>query len=514
MAAVFKKIDQLDALYVEASGKKIDLLAVNIIAMVGSTPTCNIRFASGTRVYTSKQSVFNGNQKNAVNTLSPGTACRVCVTINGSNYVIFKGRVSGTAVAYNTTGTTVNSIYSVVLAFEAEHLDSIPIASTSLLSRAGGNKSIVSSSFSTMGASSLLVHVKSGKKPTVNVAAYIRDVMDGVCYTDAAKKNHIGNVAGGSVGVSKVIDVSTCPAMRLTEAGEQIKFCDIVAEYIISMLERGNNYWSTFVATCAEFFLTVVPDISTGLMKVMPALAWNKKIDVAINADNITSSQCVMHSKGRNEVDAVVVSYNPVTQTSQGTSVDPIGTIVYGEGIKGNKPCAITDPNDLVEKPGNPPRKYITRMAPAWVMRFGEPLIGRTTRVRTKKPQDRVCSSAKVTSANSGWNSFALKWCSIIARTTFAQLNRAQAKATLGIRLLPWLSLAKMLGKIAIFEDPADFLAPDQPTPIYVGYIAAATLSIQVAPAGIQIRPDITLSHVRTKEENDILGIEESVYVR
>lgn len=515
---VFEDIEELKALYLKTSnGKKIEIMHLDLMARVGATPTCYVRVVTGTRIASASTSVFKNSTTDIHKMLAPGTNCEVCCTIDGLDTVLYKGRVSGIASTHAANATAVAAQYVITLAFQAEFIDSVPTAATSIISSLD-TMSTQKSSFGNIAGKSYIHAVKNSKSPEVNIAEYIRDILDGICYGEDGQ--HIKTVAGGSANISDAVITRTCPAMSLRISSErssdsagQSEISTIIAKDLIGLLERGYNYWTAFVTMCSKFFLTVVPELRLGVMSVLPALAWKKKIDLSISPHHIISDSCVVYSKGRNEVDAVIVGYNELANPDIGTPMNPAGCVVYGEGIVGNKPCAITDPKLLVN-PSGPPRKYITKMVPTWIMKFGEPSAGKTKRTRNKKPQDRVCSVVQPSKGSAGWDSFALKWASMIARTTFAQLNRAQAQATLRLRFSSWLSVKEYLGKIVSFDPPDNFLAEGQTLSTYVGMLDSVRLSIDIGPQQLSINATATLTHVRTKEENDILGIEESVYVK
>ena len=464
--------------------------------------------------YDAGNSVFyDGDSAIDYNTLI-GKDCSVYLSANDNNTdLMFRGVIIGTAITKQTGANTFIDRVCVTIAPYINTLDTIPVASMSLVTVAAG-VSIQKSDFMTMNERSLAQHTDAGNGLMhINVAKFIQQIIDGVCFEDKERTTHNMLIAGGSAGIGDVVDTSTCPEMSIIPGADN-KIANDISNTVLSMLAQGHTYSSVFSSLCSIFYLAQAVDLSTGKTKILPDVGWRKKASYTLGKEEILSLQQSFYGKGRNEVDAVIVGFTEAGGDESTLDPSPEGRVVYGEGIGANKqPRAITDPKELEDTSVSVPRKYITIMLPTWISHFSQPVKeGSNREIQTvSDPQDPVCTSFDGASM---YDNNQIRWASAIARATFAQLNRAKATCAIHVPLEVYLKVAKYLGYIIKVEYPDTGSYGDALSgTFFYGRLAATNLDIIIGPQDINIQCVLRLEHVRDEKTNDALGIEDCIYV-
>lgn len=510
---VFESYTQIKELRLNIAGKLYPVKEYAVQASVGSIASCNVNIVHGDVFNVSSKSVLDtaAAADYSDNAFAAGQSCTVeLVLSDGGVKTLFKGVLMGVSKGQAVSDKAVQSTLSLTIVMSAAKINAVPVANLSLVTNVNGAK-IMKTGFATMNNRTLSQHTSAefDKSLNVNVAEYIVQIIDGVCFADKAKTNNIKLIAGGSAGLGGVVDTGTCPRMTSVPSGS-ISIANKISYDVISMLSRGMAYYDVLIAMLSTFYLTVVPDIVNDRLKVLPAIAWRKKISKTLSTFTALSSS--FFSTGKNAIDAVIVGYSQAAKTDKLDNPSPEGAVVFGECSDGGKPRAITSPSELYELDAVSPRKYITVMLPEWLVSFATPVSDKSPRAIKSTPnqQDPVCTDYNQEDA--GYNDNMVRWASMIARTTFAKYNRAGATAHVVVPLDTWLDCAvDNLGHVVSVQCTDNSISKVTNKEV-VGMVQQISMSIRIAPTQLQIQCAITLSHVRTPEENDILGIDDCIY--
>lgn len=518
MTSTFQELEDITDMYIKTpSGVFHNVVSIDIQAGSGAMATCAVGLSAGAMVKQSADSVFSSATKATMPKITLGmpVELHLCIKQRG-DILLFNGVVAGQSVQQLVNQNTVGIRHTVHLTMPAALLDSVPPSQTSIVTNVNEELTITQSAFHTMQTYSFAQHIDEelAKQLTVNVGLYTQKIIDGICYTDPEKKNHRNIVAGGSAGIGEVVDTSTCPSMSVAAAAEGSAASAIankISKFVIDAVIAGKTYWNVFTGVLMEFYLTTVPDMVTGKIKVIPFMPWRKKVSAKLSLKHIIQVARSYTGSGKNSIDAVIVGYSQGISTSLTT---PEGTVCYGEGFGADgSPRAITDPKELWSAGTNtPPKKYITTMVPSWVSHFAQPVIkDKAGRQRTKELQDGMCTKLPPTNI-SGYIAFAMAWASMIARTLFAKHNRAETNTQLNVRLWAWLNMRRHLGHTIKYTEAANSFSTVKEDHTFVGYLSAMSLHISSQGFNININSTLVLSYVRTEKENSILGIGECIY--
>ena len=507
---MFTDYIELHKLTLTVDGTVYDLVSAQITGALGGAAQCVVLIADGYVFNTSKASILSGTSSGAGSALKHGAECHVDLAYNNSTVTLFTGYVQGISSTKAGTHNAVQEYTEVSIALPVTLLDTLPVAQMSLVTVAAGGQ-ISKTSFMTMNNRSLSQHTDATQgNMYVNVAKFIQQIIDGVCFDDKAKQNHNRLIAGGSAGVAKVVDTSTCPRLSI-RPNSDFAVADLITKHVLSMLAQGATYLNTFSSLCSMFYLTQSPDMANGKIKVIPDLAWRKKHSVTLSESDIIGITQTSTGTGKNQVDAVIVGYSQSPKIDPTANPSPEGSVVYGEGIGNNGAArAITDPKELLDLTAAVPRKYITAMLPSWVSHFSHPVKETSSRkiVTVSRQQDPVCT--EFTGSNA-YDNNAIRWASAIARTMFAKLNRENATCHITTTLPVGLDLCDHIGHIIKVDRPS--VGINNTFGTICGRLEAIQIHIKSGIDNISVTCTAVLSHVRTEATNNTLGIDDCVYV-
>ena len=138
--------------------------------------------------------------------------------------------------------------------------------------------------------------------------------------------------------------------------------------------------------------------------------------------------------------------------------------------------------------------------------------------VRNTKPSDgSEPMTPTITSDVEEEEDWAKRWAEIIAQMTFAQLNRANQVLSVTIPFSKWLEIREELGQVIAAQVPGKFgsdgmvnVKPENNNYLF-GLFQSWRLSITLGWDKLSIVTSISMTSVRSKEDNDVLGIEENI---
>ena len=109
-------------------------------------------------------------------------------------------------------------------------------------------------------------------------------------------------------------------------------------------------------------------------------------------------------------------------------------------------------------------------------------------------------------------------WAVLLAKSSYAALNRATSTAVLNVPLIVLLNTRSHLGHVVSAVIPStvstsgivDDSDPERDT--VVGLFQSWSLSITLTNSILNVSAGISLTHVRNLEENEALGVDSTIY--
>ena len=525
MDSIFEEELQINSLVLVLStgdgDLKYPIVSLTLSASVGNLPDCTVVIMQGIDVLT-------GNSAPAAQ--APlGAEAKVVINISsgngaGKDRVLMGGKLGAASTGLTVMPSSIQAQYTYTIQTGAAFTDSIALGNMYFVSQADGNvDTAVKSAFNMsegMLWSRLADDGETLPKAEMNLAEATAKMMDFI--------GSDGRSVAPAVKLMDVIDTSTCPSMSV--AFPDTHPLSRILETQILQLINSNLFYTTFLSIIRNFYLEVVPnfhaedgtfDYDPGAkMKVIPLMAWLKTPVLELKPADIIASNYSVQGKGRNEVDGVAVKYTrAATGLDPGGSEDLQSTAVFAEGVgEPSGPRLITDYEELRNGAELPARRLITMPLPFFVAYGMRNVLKSATTARNTKPSDgSEPMTPTVTSDVEEEEDWAKRWAEIIAQMTFAQLNRANQVLSVTIPFSKWLEIREELGQVIAAQVPGKFgsdgmvnVKPENNNYLF-GLFQSWRLSITLGWDKLSIVTSISMSSVRSKEDNDVLGIEENI---
>lgn len=513
---------------------------INLEASVGVFPVCTVIIMQGIELLTGRpanpaEAPLGSDVKVEIVLQSSSPTQSGLTTITRT---LMGGKLGATNTSFNVGPSGLQTQFPYQIQTEAAFLDSIPLGDMYFVSEADGSPTnIVKSAFQWVqgGLWSRLAESSGAlQKPEVNLAEATARMMD---FIGADRKT-----VAPAVKLMDTIDTSTCPEMAIT-FNDLWPLSSMIEAQILQLI--GNNvFYEVFNSIIQSFYLVAVPNFHDesgsftytpgSKMKIVPLMAWMKSSNYHFNLKDIISSRYSIQGKGRNEVDGIAVKY-----TSSPGGLDPAGredllsTAVYAEGAGDpSGPRLITDYEELRSAATMPSKRILTIPLPYFVS-FGMANVLKNTNTARSNNKNTGGSNggeddgaaprgATETTEAAGETGWAKSWAEIIAQATFAATNRSRQTLGLVVPFKVWLDTRHLLGQVVsaslprswehngMLEDATDNTKDSSSSQVF-GLMQSWHLSINLGGNTLSVTTSIGLSHVRTAEDNSVLGIEKNL---
>lgn len=499
------------------------VVQIQIQAQIGGFPECRVMVAQGIELLSAEE------QGSALPEIEYGSEASVVLTLSSeegesTDYVLIYGKILLTATDLALTGESMAMHRTLKIACAAEFADALSPGTLYFAAEAPGSVStITKSAFNRVGSLSgqLAIDQNIAQRngmPEANLAEYTAKMLD---YIGTDKQ-----AVPSKVKLMDVVNTNTCPSMRLSTSKLRP-----LTDWLESQILRGiqsNTFYQTFTSIISQFYLSVIPDfLSTSMpglkMNVIPLMAWGKEISHAFTLGEIINPKHTIQSKGRNEVDGVAVKYTPYVPQPQTQGMVSLNqTVVCMESVVDGKPKLIEGDYSELRQAGTT-RSIVMITLPFWLS-FGMrdayesvPITANKTPV-TSAGTPATKNTATTTQTIQYMNNWAREWAILLAKSSYAALNRATSTAVLNVPLIILLNTRSHLGHVVSAVIPStvstsgivDDSDPERDT--VVGLFQSWSLSITLTNSTLNVSAGISLTHVRNLEENEALGVDSTIY--
>lgn len=523
MSDTFSSSYMIESLDLHIGDGTYPVVQLQMHAQIGGFPECRVVIAQGIRL------LSDNNGGSALSDIEYGAAASVTLNLSSetgesTTYTLMSGKILLTAADLSLTGESMAMHRTLKIACAAEFADAISPGTLYFAAEAPGSVStITKSAFNRVGSLSGQLALAQGTAqkngtPEANLAEYTAKMLD---YIGTDKQ-----ATPAKVKLMDIVNTATCPSMKLA-TGKLRPLTDWLESQILRGIQ-SNTFYQTFSSIISQFYLSVVPDFisaeAPGLkLNVVPLMAWGKKIAYSFTLGEIINPKHTIQSKGRNEVDGVAVKYTPYVPQPQTQGMVSLNqTVVCMESSVNGKPTLIEGDYSELRQAGTT-RSIVMITLPFWLsfgMRDAQESVpvtaNKTAPTKTGKPD--TTNAATTTQAIQYMNNWAREWAILLAKSSYAALNRATSTAVINVPLVVLLRTRNHLGSVVSAVIPTTVSTSgvldnsNQKRDTAVGLFQAWSLSITLTNSTLNVSAGISLTHVRTLEENEALGVDSTIY--
>ena len=523
MSDTFNSSYMIERLELHLGDAVFPVVQIQLHAQVGGFPECRVMVAQGIDLLSAEEGGMS------LSDIEYGAEASVVLTLSSeegeqTEYVLIYGKILLTASDLTLTGESMAMHRTLKIACAAEFTDAISPGTLYFAAEAPGSVSTITrSAFNRVGSLSGQLALEQGVAqtngmPEANLAEYTAKMLD---YIGTDKQ-----AVPSKVKLMDVVNTATCPAMKLSTSKLRP-----LTDWLESQILRGiqsNTFYGTFTSIISQFYLSVVPDfLSTSMpglkMNVVPLIAWAKEISHTFTLGEIINPKHTIQSKGRNEVDGVAVKYTPYVPQPQTQGMVSLNqTVVCMESSVDGKPTLIEGDYAALRQAGTT-RSIVMITLPFWLsfgMRdaYASVPVTANKNAPTKTGEAETATPATTTQNIQYMNNWAREWAILLARSSYAALNRATSTAVLNVPLIVLLNTRSHLGHVVSAVIPATVSTSgvldnsDQARDTVVGLFQSWSLSITLTNSTLNVSAGISLTHVRNLEENEALGVDSTIY--
>lgn len=430
--------------------------------VINMEPTCTVSLVAGGLLED-----YNQHSEDTPMFPTAGEECALYMQIDDTIYLLFGGTISNTSYDAAITPNGITSHYSIQINSTSSGLDSIPPTAVRYITNATGGENKVQHSFikAQDGMVATRNYNQSAQHTISNMGKMILDILDNI-------------QRGISDSTDKLFsEYIVCDNIKLQAKLTGDSLHNYIYGRATQALLGGMNYASILNMLCRELYLTLIPTLDDDgrlVMRITHLNPWSKEC-IKLGLSDCCAVRVTGTSRYNNQVDGIVIPNRGNAETT-----DINFYTYYGLAQDGTGQVMQITKEDLHRSANTKTYRFVQRFFPTWLHDIDDTDRRLTTR---------------------------------LCKEHFAQECWINHHLSVQVPLMTFLQLRDYLGRVLEVPIPdnttTDFNKSFNTTKLF-GCLHSYTFSFTVYNNELSPKTDITLSHVRTEDQQNALAFNEN----